>query len=348
MIEIVANLHMHTPYSDGEWFHRDIAAAAARAGIQVICVTDHNVHVGGIEGYYDGVLVLVGEEVHDYSRRPQVNHLLAYHAEEGMSSFAQRPQKLIDAIHARNGTAFAAHPIEFASPLDSELDKYPWVDWDVRALDGIELWNYMTEWKRSMWLPLALVAFLFPSLVICGPFKQTLKLWDSLIMRHGRMNAIGNSDAHGITVQRGPVHKRIFDYDYLFRCVNTHLLIERPLTRDFVTDKKMVLDALRAGRAFIGYDLGYTTRGFSFEATSGAARADMGDEFKRRSLVNLDVHCPAAGSIRLIKDGSVVASAIGRSLHYQTTDPGSYRVEVYRFFRLWQRGWIFSNPIYVR
>ena len=283
MIEIVANLHMHTPYSDGTWFHRDIAAAASRAGIQAICVTDHNVHVGGVEGYHSGVLVLVGEEVHDYSRRPQANHLLTYEVEDGVSTFARRPQKLVDEIHARGGLAFPAHPIEYASPLDRELDKYPWVDWDVKGFDGIEIWNYMTEWKRSMKLPQALIAFLFPSLLIRGPFRPTLKLWDRLIAREGRMNGIGNSDAHGIVVRRGPIHKTIFDYAYLFRCVNTHLLIDKPLTRDFATDKRMVLDALRAGRAFVGYDLGRSSRGFSFMAASGTARAEMGEDFKRRS-----------------------------------------------------------------
>ena len=59
MVEIVANLHMHTPYSDGHDYHHEIAKAAARAGIDVIIVTDHNVLVRGKDGYVDGVLVLV-------------------------------------------------------------------------------------------------------------------------------------------------------------------------------------------------------------------------------------------------------------------------------------------------
>ena len=74
----------------------------------------------------------------------------------------------------------------------------------------------------------------------------------------------------------------------------------------------------------------------------------MGDAFKRLSLVTLDVRCPAPGTIRLLKNGVVVAQKFGTTLRYKTTDPGAYRVEVYRFFRLWNRGWIFSNPIYVR
>ena len=43
LYEYTANLHMHTPYSDGEWYHAPIAEAAMRAGLDVIIVTDHNV-----------------------------------------------------------------------------------------------------------------------------------------------------------------------------------------------------------------------------------------------------------------------------------------------------------------
>ena len=70
--EIVANPHVHTPYSDGVWYHAQIAQVAAEAGIDLVIVTDHNVWVDGVEGYYDGVLMLVGEEVHDVQRLPSV------------------------------------------------------------------------------------------------------------------------------------------------------------------------------------------------------------------------------------------------------------------------------------
>ena len=52
MHEYVVNLHMHTRYSDGHGSHQDIVNAAAQAGIDVVIVTDHNVLVKGIDGYY--------------------------------------------------------------------------------------------------------------------------------------------------------------------------------------------------------------------------------------------------------------------------------------------------------
>ena len=52
MQEIIVNLHMHTRYSDGSGTHRDIAQAAMQAGVDAVIVTDHNVLVQGVEGYY--------------------------------------------------------------------------------------------------------------------------------------------------------------------------------------------------------------------------------------------------------------------------------------------------------
>ena len=63
MHEAVINLHMHTPYSDGNCSHEEIAQAAIKAGLDAVIVTDHNVWVQGIEGYFEEeesrVLVLV-------------------------------------------------------------------------------------------------------------------------------------------------------------------------------------------------------------------------------------------------------------------------------------------------
>src|SRR5258707_8999196 len=96
LTELICNLHMHTPYSDGEWHHAAIAQAALSAGLDVICVTDHNIWVSGLEGYVerDGrrLLLLVGEEVHDQSRQPQKNHMLVLGARAELADCALPPQ----------------------------------------------------------------------------------------------------------------------------------------------------------------------------------------------------------------------------------------------------------------
>ena len=61
------------------------------------------------------------------------------------------------------------------------------------------------------------------------------------------------------------------------------------------------------------------------------------------------VEAPARADIRLLRNGKVVAQELNAlQLHYVTPDAGVYRVEVWR--QRWgkPRGWIFSNPIYVR
>jgi Predicted metal-dependent phosphoesterases (PHP family) len=108
--EVVGNLHVHTVYSDGTADHRGVARAAARAGLDFVVVTDHNVWVHGVEGYTDGVLLLVGEEVHSVRRYPQVNHLLVYGAEAELAPRAADPQQLIQEVDERGGICFLAHP----------------------------------------------------------------------------------------------------------------------------------------------------------------------------------------------------------------------------------------------
>jgi hypothetical protein len=349
MVEITANLHMHTPYSDGEKYHRDIADAAARAQVDVVITTDHNVLVCGVDGYTSGVLVLAGEEVHDCRRAPQANHCLVYNANDELSPFAAHTQALLNEVRKRGGLSFFAHPYEYGSPISSDLAPISWLDWNLRNFTGIEIWNYMSEFKARLWsYPAAIFDAFFPSLVIRGPFRATLRKWDELLNSGQRVVAIGNSDAHGTPMRLGPLRRVIFPYEYLFRCVNTHLLIDKPLTRDVAADKQLVYGAMQAGHCFVSYDLTAPAKGFSFTAQSGADKAVMGDELTRRGAVRLEVKCPATGTIQLLRNGQVVAMTLGHSLEYTTVNAGVYRVEVYRTFRFASRGWIYSNPIYVK
>ncbi len=62
----------------------------------------------------------------------------------------------------------------------------------------------------------------------------------------------------------------------------------------------------------------------------------------------LRVASPLPADLRLFENGQEVAAVHGRELTYEVTQPGVYRVEAYRRFRLKRRGWVFTNPIYVR
>jgi hypothetical protein len=353
-VEIVGNFHLHTVCSDGTGTHRQVAEAAARAGLDMLMFTDHNVWAEGQEGWYthpetgQEVLLLMGEEVHDPERRPKANHYLCLGVDRDVSEYGPQPQALVDAVKRHGGAGFIAHPIDPPAALFDE-PPLPWVDWEVTGFTGIELWNYMSELKEhlSSW-PAALFAVFFPGACIAGPFPETLTLWDNLMGNGQKVAVIGCADAHGHIYSLGPLKRAVFPYEYLFRAVNTHLLLAAPLAHDIAKAKAQVLEALRTGHAFVAYDLAGAGRGFRFTATGRQGTVSMGDEIALDDWPVLRVSSPLPAELRLLQDGREVARALSRELAYPVGQPGVYRVEATRRYRLKRRGWIFSNPIYVR
>lgn len=353
MHELAINLHMHTRYSDGSGTHEEIAQAALSAGLDAVIVTDHNVLVSDISDYYrDGdrkVLLLVGEEIHDTRRDPQKNHLLVFGANRDLVSLADDPQRLIDAVRNSGGLAFIAHPVDPAAPAFGEPD-ISWVSWEVQDFTGIELWNAMSEFKSLMKNRFRALLYGFnPKLVARSPFQATLQRWDELLAKGRPVVAVGGSDAHAFHVSLGPIHRIIFPYEFHFQAVNTHILVPEPLNGDAAGDRRQILDALRQGHAFIGYDLPASTRGFRFTAQSKDGLFWMGDTLTLESGVTLQISLPRRAECRLLKDGQVIKIWRKREIcTYITTEPGIYRVEVFLSFLGRRRGWIYSNPIYVR
>ena len=353
MQEIVVNLHMHTRYSDGTGTHKDIAHAAIKAGVDAVIVTDHNVLVQGVEGYYrvarNRVLLLVGEEIHDQDRNPQKNHLLVFNANRDLAHLADDPQTLINGVNDAGGLCFIAHPKDPDAPSFNETD-ISWEAWEVNNYTGIELWNGLSELKTVIPTRLhgAFYAF-FPQFIGHSPILETLHRWEDLLSEGRRVVAIGGSDAHALHMHMGPVHKTIFPYEFHFRTVNTHLFIPEALTGDLLHDRKMIYDALAAGRCFVGYDLPASTRGFIYKARGLEQTAIMGDEISARGGVTLQAHLPQPAEIRLYKDGKIARIwKDSQACAFSATEPGVYRVEVWKNFLGLKRGWIFSNPIYVR
>lgn len=352
MEEIVVNLHMHTHYSDGTGSHQDIALAAMESGLDAIIVTDHNVLVIGLEGYIKNgakrVLMLIGEEVHDQDRDPQKNHLLVFGADSEMASFADDPQSLINNVRESGGLSFIAHPNDSSAPVFNETD-ITWEDWSVNNFTGLELWNGLSELKTLLPTRLHGVFYsLFPALIAHKPPAKTLKIWDELLAKR-RVVAIGGSDAHALKLRLGPLRRVIYPYNFHFHAINTHVFIPNPLTRDAQTDKHMIYEALANGHCFVGYDLPFSTRGFRFTARGGEVSGIMGDEIQARGSVTLQAYLPASAEIRLIKNSKVVQIAKkAQALTFITREPGIYRVEAYRVYLGRKRGWVFSNPIYLR
>ncbi len=141
-------------------------------------------------------------------------------------------------------------------------------------------------------------------------------------------------------------------YSRSFRNVSTHILAP---TRS----EAAVREALRSGHAYVSHDWMCDPSGFRFEllshfdlgkSPSADARrlAIQGDETKLRDGLRLRAEFPVACHIRLLETGNVVAEQAGDRLEYDVMRPGVYRVEGWLESGSEERGWLYSNPIYIR
>jgi hypothetical protein len=291
----------------------------------------------------------VGEEVHDPTRLPQKSHLLIFGGGREMAAFGSKPQRLIDTVIKAGGLAFIAHPYDPELKAFNEVD-ISWEDWDARGYTGIELWNGFSEMKNTVKNKLqGLFYVYFPHLIAHGPMPQTLRKWDELTARGQKVVALGGSDAHALKLSMGPLRRTVFPYSFHFRTVNTHLLVDRPLSGDAAQDRLTVYEALRKGHAFVGYDLPAPTCGFSFNAQGKDGTAIMGDEIRAGNGLTFQIRLPQKVECRLLRGGEVVKTWQDRDIcTHIATQPGAYRVECFIEYRGKKRGWIYSNPIYAR
>ncbi|KKM12281.1 hypothetical protein SY88_03720 [Clostridiales bacterium PH28_bin88] len=348
MFEYVANLHVHSTYSDGAKTVEEIAADARRAGIDMVGITDHRTLgalLDGKEGWYGPVLVLVGMESND-----RCHHYLSFGVQRPVPDNDLEPQKVIDAVKAQGGIGFIAHPFEEGSRLVDGGKTYPWEDWSVKGFDGICIWNYTSQWRDGVSsVPGAFYqVYASRQSPMKGACCRALAQWDKECQQR-KVVAIGGSDAHAVTIHYGMFHPVIFPYRFLFRCVNTHVLLEKPLTGDLPEDKRLVYTALAEGRCFVAFDFYHSSKGFRFWAHNGRERAEMGGDVSLKEGVNLEVRLPGYALTRVIRNGTLIYEDRGRRISYRTHRAGVYRVEVWKRFRPWKTmGWIYSNPIYIR
>jgi hypothetical protein len=353
MNELVASLHVHTTYSDGHSNHQHVAESALNNGIDLLITTDHNIYVHGLDGYYENenrrLLLLAGEEIHDRQREPQKNHLLVIGADQELTGFARDPQNLINQANRVGALSFIAHPIDPAMPDFKEGD-ISWEDWTVHDFSGIELWNGLSELKNVAHNKLQAVFYaFFPQYLAHGPLLAVLGIWDELLSQGKRITAVGGVDAHALPVHLGPLKRNIFPYAFHFRTIRTHLIVPEEISGDIIKDRRMVIEALRRGHGFIGYDLPAPTTGFRFTAQGRDQSASMGDEIKLNQSVTFQIRLPFATECRLLRDGLLVRSWTKHEIcTFISNQPGVFRVECYINFKGKRRGWIFSNPIYVR
>ncbi len=347
MYEYIANLHVHSVYSDGSGTIPEIAEAAAGAGIDIVGITDHRHLIAlekGEEGWYGRVLVIVGTESNDAS-----HHYISFGVTERVPDNEADPQQVIDAVNGQGGIGFITHPFERGTPLVEGGKVYNWYDWTVTGYQGISIWDYGSQWRDSITsVPRAFYqAYVHPNAPVRGASPEAVARWDEECQKRPVV-AIGGSDAHAFIVHYGPFRPVIFPYRFLFRCVNTHLLTECPLTGNLPADKAAVLSALRQGRCFVAFDYYRWARGFRFGANTRGGFVPMGSTLSwAGETVPLWAEVPFRAEMVLIRDGRPVAVQHGLRAEFTADGPGVYRLEAYRRHLGRRYAWIYSNPVYL-
>jgi methylmalonyl-CoA mutase cobalamin-binding subunit len=340
--DLTCVVHVHSTHSDGTGTVPEIAAAAARNAVDVVLLTDHDTLAArrlGEEGWHGSVLVLVGEEVSPKGR----DHYLAFGVEREVRR-GQPSAAICAAVKEQGGFGFAAHPWSGGFERFSRIAGMPWTDIDCEALDGLEVWSFVTdtvESLRSFRHGLRFVAR--PHEVIDHAPALNVAEWDRLGARR-RVVGIAGLDAHQIGIRvLGRVPIKAMSYARSFAHLHTHVLCDEPPTREVDHDRAQVYSALRAGRCYMAVDSIAPARGFEFSADS----QPMGSEAPA-GPVTLQAHSPRPCALRLLRDGEEIAATSGASLDARVEEPGVYRVEARLQAHGRERTWILSNPIYLR
>lgn len=351
--EVRGVVHVHTRRSDGGGTLDDVAAAAARAGLQFVVVTDHGdgTRLPEEPSYQHGVLVIDAVEVTTFD-----GHVLALGIGQAPYRLGGRGEDVVADINRLGGFAIAAH-------VDSPKESLTWRAWDS-ALTGFEWLNGDSEWRDESTLsllPLLAQYLVRPAESVARILDRptvTLARWDRQSATR-RLVTIAAADAHariGGSQEDEPRWWRrlslpIPGYESLFRTVSLSVTGVR-LMGDPRADAGMVMDAIRSGHTYTEVDGVAHGARLVFTATNGAVSAGPGGALPASGEVVIDAAVPGFrdGVIRLLQDGRVIQEAATSQIHLSVPGtPAVYRVEV-----MHRRSpgtppipWLVSNPIWI-
>jgi len=345
MYEYIGAIHIHSVFSDGSGEVPQIAKYADEVGLDYIILTDHNTLRAleeGYENWYGNTLCLVGCEMNDKENK---NHYLAFGINKTYSTRISA-KEYVAMVKDNGGIGFLAHPHEKRTHM-KEHPPYPWNEWDTEDFNGIEVWNHMSEWMENLTEENKYQAFLHPLRTITSPHKETLKIWDELNLKR-KVTGIGGIDAHAHKYNLlGFMEVEIFPYKVLFKSIRTHVLLETELIREnteksIYDAKKNIYKALADGRSFFANDYHADSKGFRFFAEADDKVYTMGDSIEHAKNIALKVLLPVqSAEVRLIRNGTTIATTEDKSAEFIVDKNGAYRIEVY----IHNKAWIYTNHI---
>ena len=333
-------LHVHSVHSDGVGDVDEIVAAAKRARLDFVIITDHNdFDLKPQERYADGVLVIVGTEISTRS-----GHVLGLGVPEPTFRFTDDAAEVFEDVDHLGGLAMVAHP------MSPESD-FQWRGWDLPGSWGIELLNGDSQWRAAPWPAIIGSAINYPLdssyalLNVLTLPDEARQRWDRLLLTRNVPMVVG-SDAHGGVRLGNRMTVPIPSYEALFRLAQNHVLLDEPITGDAARDAAAIVSSLRRGRGYVALDALAPGSGFLFNAESGSQQWDMGDTVSLSSspVLRAGGQVPDGSNVTLRRNGEVI-SRNDQALSWPVTASGVYRVEVNA--PGWDVPWVVSNPIYV-
>ncbi len=345
-------IHVHTSLGGHSNGHFDELINGANAdNLEFVVMTEHysplfDTSALTLRGVYGKTLFVGGNEI-DTSDSDRF--LMIAGGAEAAKYATQKTPEVLENLHANNHIAFITYPEKFVS-------------WNSN-FDGIEVFSLHTNAKKMNpvgFLLNALWSFgSYPELTMTNYFArpdENLRKYDELAAANRRITLFAGSDAHsnlgfhllGDDAGGKIVGLKFDDYASIFRLVRTHVLIEKikPLTEE------NLIEALKNGRAFVGFDILNDSSGFSFTAENGMEQKIQGDEINLQNGVRLKANSPQPARFIIFRNGEKISeSGENTEIVFDAKEKGAYRTEVYLdslgspFDKM---PWIISNPIYVR
>lgn len=324
--------HVHSSRSDGTGTVDAIAAAARRAGLQFVILTDHGdgTRPPDPPAYRHGVLCLDAVEISTFD-----GHVVALNLRQASPyPLAGEGGDVVEDVQRLGGWAVIAHP-------DSPKDALQWRAPNV-PFDGIEWVNADSEWRDDLASRLLAV---FARSIVRGPESiaslfvrpaRTFQRWDAAL-RSRPVFGLAAVDAHAnISWAEDEEPRRrtalaLPSYAAMFRVLSQAVVLDQPLAADAAADADRVWRALGAGRT---YSITRAIAGpavLTFEAARDGTIVPMGGAVEAGPVgPTLRAAVPGVPNARLVllRDGQQVLAGQG-SVTLANTAPGAYRVEAY-------------------
>ena len=349
--ELKGAIHVHTSlggHSTGGF--DELIEGAAVNNLDFVVMTEHTAEnfdssVLTLNGFYGNTLFVGGNELDTKSG----DRFLLINSDAGAQTADKtETPEFLQKAHSKNEIAFVTYPQKFKS-------------WDTN-FDGIEIFSLHTNAKKMSLLTFPLDVLWsygsYPELTLAKYFvrpEENLQKYDELTAK-SRVTLFAGSDAHsnlgfhliGDDAGNKFINFKFDDYALVFRLVRTHVLLEK----DKQLSKENLIEALKNGHTFAGFDCLSDTTGFLFTAENGLEQKIQGDEIALQKGVKLRAAAPQIARFVIFKNGEkIFESGENTEIIFEAKEPGAYRTEVYLdalgspFDKM---PWIISNPVYVK